>query len=106
MKNLTITDILIYIAGKPHTTYFQVPDDIFNHAGKHVEWYAASSVLKHYNNYWAKCGETTTFDIWGEEILPIWIPSAQEYQDKNVIKISMTNNVLAEYAVNMNTIND
>lgn len=34
------------------------------------------------------------------------ILSAQEFQDKYVIKISMNNNILTEYAMNMNTIND
>ena len=106
MKNLSIEEISNLINAAMPDTYFLVPADIFGHAAKHAAQYAAASILKKYNHHWKIQDQTTTFDVYGEEKQEVWIPSAQEWQTKNVIKISMTNDKLAEFAANMNTIND
>jgi len=106
MKNLSIEEISSIINRSAPGTYFLVPADIFGHAAKHVAQYSAVSILKKYHHHWKIQDQTTTFDVYGQEDQQVWIPSAQEWQTKNVIKISMTNDKLAEFAANMNTIND
>lgn len=106
MKNLSLEDVIKLIQSKPEDTMFLVPADIFGHSAKHAAKFSVVSIIKKYNHHWHTQGYNTTFDIYGEEIQDVWMPSAQEWQQKNVVKISMTNEKLAEFASNMNTIND
>lgn len=106
MKNISLEDLIKIIACKPDNAMFLVPADIFGHAAKHAAKFSAATILKKYHHHWKIQGLNTTFDIYGIENQDVWMPTAQEWQKKTVVKISMTNEKLAEFAANMNTIND
>jgi len=106
MKDLSLERMINIINEMDSDTMFLVPSDIFGHVGNHVTKCFAAEELKKYHHYWTKHNENTTFTIYGVSKQNVWIPSEQKYKVKDVIKISMNNNSIAEFAINMNTIND
>lgn len=106
MNPLSLDQILKIVNDTNNETHFLLPDDIFGHGSKHVAKFAAATIIKKYHHYWKMQNQETTFFVYAIENERVWVPSAQEWQHKNVVKISMTNDTLAEFAANMNTFND
>lgn len=103
-KHQTIDEITNIINSYPEDTYFQVPSDIFAHSNSFVKAPAAIVRLSNYNEHWLGRDVQTTFFIWGENHSTlIWVKELMKYEAKHLVKISMSNKEISDFAVNMMT---
>lgn len=102
---LRLFDTMDTISVSNNKAMFQVPADIFCHSGHVKPLLEAKTDLLKLQRAWREQDIETLFYIWGEEDVMVWLPELKR-ETRTVIKIGACNDKIADFATNMNTVND
>lgn len=104
-NNLTFGQLIKTIQKEDENTWFQVPEN-YPPASTIVNRVEAGKKLAILNLSWKEQKQTTTFNIYKEDLVDVWDKDELRRVNRKVISIAAENPAILDFATHMNTMGD